>query len=69
MYYLSNEALFEVVSSFSAHKWDSKLIREHAQKFGADRFKENMRRYIEDKYEEFKRSLNQCQMPIRHKQK
>lgn len=63
------EALFEVVSSFSAHKWDSKLIREHAQKFGADRFKENMRRYIEDKYEEFKRSLNQCQMPIRHKQK
>ncbi|MBP9695162.1 MAG: glycosyltransferase, partial [Candidatus Magasanikbacteria bacterium] len=63
------EALFEAVSSFSLHEWDSGLIREHAKKFSADRFKENMRRYIEDKYEEFQRGLNQCQMPLRHKQK
>ena len=57
-------SLLGVVLDFNHENWDSAKIREHALKYDADIFKDKIRRYVEDRYEEFKRGLNQCRMPL-----
>lgn len=59
------ESLLDTMLNFEANGWDSAAIRDHAKRFSADRFKLRMKRYVEDRYEEFKRGLNQCQLDIR----
>jgi len=59
------ESIFDTVIHFNYQDWDSVKIREHAKKFGVDNFKENIRKYVEDKYEEFKKGWNQCELPIK----
>ncbi|MFA6427822.1 MAG: glycosyltransferase [Candidatus Magasanikbacteria bacterium] len=59
------ESLLDAVLHFDHLTWDSQLISEYAKRFSADVFKEKMKRYVDDRYEEFKRGLDQCRLDIR----
>ena len=58
------ESLLDAVLHFDAKNWDSEFIREHALKFNADNFKKRIKDYVDNNYEDFKRGLNQCRIPI-----
>lgn len=53
------EALLDTVLHFNHENWDSAKIREHAAKFDAHNFKVSIKKYIDDRYEEFQKGLNQ----------
>lgn len=53
------ESLFDTVLHFNHQNWDSAKIREHASKFDAQRFKESIKKYVTDRYEEFHSGLKQ----------
>ncbi len=59
------ESLLDTLLHFSHHTWDPARIRAHAERFDRDRFKSAMKRYVDDRYEEFERNLNQCQLALR----
>lgn len=59
------ESLLDTILHFNYENWDSVKIREHAERYGAEAFKERVKRYIEDRYAEFKQGLNQCALDIR----
>ena len=58
------EDVVDAVLHFDDHGWDSARIRDRAEQFGADRFKDRMRQYVEERHEEFQRGLNQCALNI-----
>jgi glycosyltransferase involved in cell wall biosynthesis len=58
------ESLLDTVLRFDASAWDGEEIRAHALRFGADRFKREIQRYVTDRYEEFQQGLAQCRMPL-----
>ncbi len=53
------ESLLDAVLNFRAHDWDSARIREDALKYNTAHFKENLKKFVADRYEEFKHGLNQ----------
>lgn len=53
------ESLLDKVLHFNHENWDSGKIREHAAKFDAQNFKTSIKKYVEDRYEEFKKGFNQ----------
>jgi glycosyltransferase involved in cell wall biosynthesis len=53
------ESLLHAVIHFTPHTWDSTRIREHAEQFNTHRFKETMRQFVHDRYEEFEKKLKQ----------
>jgi glycosyltransferase involved in cell wall biosynthesis len=59
------ESLFDVVLKFNENEWNSHAIREWAKRFNAGRFKNIIKKYVEDRYEEFFQGLNQCVLDIR----
>jgi len=59
------ESLYETVVNFNPQSWDSAGIREWAQKFSSDDFKERIQKYVEDRYGEFQQGLWQCQLDVR----
>ncbi|MFH1286933.1 MAG: glycosyltransferase [Candidatus Magasanikbacteria bacterium] len=59
------ESLLHTVLMFDAEGWNTVAIREHAQVFSEEKFKERIKKYVEDRYEEFRRGLNQCTLDIR----
>ncbi|OGH68944.1 MAG: hypothetical protein A3J66_00495 [Candidatus Magasanikbacteria bacterium RIFCSPHIGHO2_02_FULL_47_14] len=63
------EELLDALLNFDPHAWDRVHIRDHALKFSTDSFKRRVRRYVEDRYEEFQQGLNQCQMPLRFEER
>lgn len=58
------ESLLDVVLNFDENAWDSEAIRAHALKFSAQDFKRRIKKYVEDRHEEFKQGMNQCRMPL-----
>ena len=48
--------------NFNYENWDTNKIREHAYKFDARNFKTSIKKYVEDRYEEFKHGLNQTSL-------
>jgi glycosyltransferase involved in cell wall biosynthesis len=58
------ESLLDAVINFNDWDWDSEKIRARAEQFSADKFKNRVRGYVEERYEEFKRGLNQCELGI-----
>lgn len=58
-------SLLDAVLHFNHENWDSAKIREHALKYDVAHFKDKMRKYVEDRYEEFKQGMNQCALDIR----
>ena len=53
------ESLLDKLLHFNYENWDSGHIRAHASKFSAGIFKNNIKKHIEDRYEEFKKGFNQ----------
>lgn len=59
------ESLLDAVVNFDSHTWDSQKIRERAEHFNAGEFKRKIRKYVEDKYEEFEDKAKQCRLEVR----
>lgn len=53
------ESLLDKLLHFNYENWDSGKIREHAAKFDALNFKTGIKKYVTDRYEEFKNKFNQ----------
>ena len=53
------ESLLHTLLSFDYENWDSAKIKEHAGKFNVDLFKTALKQSVDNRYEEFKRGLNQ----------
>lgn len=53
------ESLLDKLLHFNYENWDSGHIRAHANKFGVEIFKNNIKKHIDDRYEEFKKGFNQ----------
>ncbi|PIT88385.1 MAG: glycosyltransferase family 4 protein [Candidatus Magasanikbacteria bacterium CG10_big_fil_rev_8_21_14_0_10_36_32] len=53
------ESLLDTIINFEPQNWDSAKIREHALQFSLDNFKNNIQKYVLDRYEEFKKGMNQ----------
>lgn len=51
------ESLLDVVLKFDPAAWDSQAIRAHAEKFSEEKFKENIKTYVNEKYEAFLETL------------
>lgn len=49
------DSLLAVIRNFQYQKYDPKAIQEHAQKFSTERFKKEIKEYIEKKYDEHKK--------------
>lgn len=47
------EALYEVIKKFDSSHYDSKRIREHAENFSSERFKNEIKEFIETEYNRF----------------
>lgn len=58
------EALLDTVLHFNHENWDSAKIRAFAEKFAVDSFKEKIKNLVKDRWEEFNRGLNQCELKI-----
>ena len=58
------ESLLDTLLNFNHANWDTVKIREHATTFEARKFKSNIKKYVEDRYDEFKRELNQTSVPL-----
>jgi len=54
------DALVKVLENFNVGIYDSKSIRQYAEKFGRERFKQEIKRFIEREYEKF--SANSCDL-------
>lgn len=59
------ESLLDTLLRFEAKPWDSVKIRERAQKYNVENFKQKIKKYVTDHFEEFNRGLNQCQLSIK----
>jgi glycosyltransferase involved in cell wall biosynthesis len=59
------ESLLDTVMHFNHENWDSDRIRAYAEKFSTQAFKDKIRSYVEERWEEFKKGLNQCQLEIK----
>ena len=58
------EALLDTVLNFDENAWDKEVIRAHALKFSAEDFKRRIKKYVEEKHEEFKQGFNQRHVPL-----
>lgn len=63
-YEQSWESLLDALVHFDHEAWDQELIRSRAEQFGVDLFKIRVEREVKDRYEEFQRGLNQCQLDL-----
>lgn len=46
-------SLVESLKEFEKIKWNGKLIRSHAEKFGTDRFKKELKQFVDQQWEQF----------------
>lgn len=51
------DSLLEVIRNFRSQNYDPKAIQEHAKKFSTERFKKEIKEYVEKKYEEHKKFI------------
>lgn len=58
------ESLLDTIIHFDDQAWDSQNIREWAERFSVHSFKDRIRRYVEDRYEEHKQGLEQCKIHV-----
>lgn len=53
------ESLFNTLLHFNHQNWDSDRIRSHAQQFSLHHFKTNIKKFVDDRWEEFKNGVRQ----------
>jgi len=56
------ESLYEALIKFKPFEWDTQKIKEHSQQYQTEKFKEAIKKQVEDCYEEFKKGWNQCSL-------
>lgn len=54
------EALLDVLLHFDEHKWNPEEIRAWSMRFDIEKFKDQIEHYVEHRYDEFERGVNQC---------
>lgn len=54
-YEQTSEALLEAIKNFNASQFDSTEIREHAMKFDVEVFKEKIKSFVEEKWQEYRK--------------
>ncbi|MFH1947228.1 MAG: glycosyltransferase [Candidatus Magasanikbacteria bacterium] len=59
------ESLFDTILHFNHECWDSEKIRTWSERFSADNFKDRVKHYVDDRYEEFRQGMDQCALDIR----
>lgn len=59
------ETLLDTLLCFHPNHWDSLAIRSWAERFRAEEFQKRVKQYVEDRYEEFRQGLEQCQLSVR----
>ncbi|PIT86430.1 MAG: glycosyltransferase family 4 protein [Candidatus Magasanikbacteria bacterium CG10_big_fil_rev_8_21_14_0_10_43_6] len=59
------EALLDTLLQFDTYTWNREEIFAHAQKYSRVLFQQRIKQYIAERFEEFERGLNQCQLDIR----
>ncbi len=60
------ESLLDCVLHFNWENWNSEKIREHAQKFSTEHFKERIEKYVSERLDEFRQGLKQDALDIRY---
>jgi glycosyltransferase involved in cell wall biosynthesis len=58
------ESLLDTVLHFDETTWDPSVIRQHAMRYRVDNFKTRIQNYIDNRYEEHRRGLEQCRIPL-----
>jgi glycosyltransferase involved in cell wall biosynthesis len=53
------ESLLDAVLHFDPYAWDKNKIREHAEKFKNENFKNQIKDHVEQRFEEFRKGLSQ----------
>ena len=56
------EHLLDAVNNFKKMNWDQTLIRNHALRFDKQNFKQKLKDLVENRYEEFKKGLEQPEL-------
>lgn len=59
------ESLLDTVMQFNHENWDSDKIRDYAKKYSVENFKDRIKKYVEDRWEEFRKGFNQCELEIK----
>ncbi len=52
------ESLLDAVIHFDPDQWNPKEIQQHAQQFSLEKFKTEIKQYVENRYDEFLEALN-----------
>lgn len=58
------EALLDALLHFDHTDWNSEEIRNWAYRYDVREFHRGVKRYVDDRYEEFRRGLDQCALDI-----
>ncbi len=59
------ESLYQAVVNFKPMEWDTAKLRDQANKFAANNFKQKISRYVADAYDEFQKGFNQCELKLK----
>lgn len=58
------ESLYDTILNFDYKHWDSNKIRNHAATFDTAIFKDKIKNYVTERYEEFKTGVQQATLPV-----
>ncbi|MBI5728731.1 MAG: glycosyltransferase [Candidatus Magasanikbacteria bacterium] len=58
------ESLYDTVLNFDSEHWDSRKIRDHAATFDRAIFKDKIKNYVAERYEEFQTGIRQVALPV-----
>ncbi len=58
------ESLYDTILNFNFEHWDSDKIRNHAAAFDAAIFKDKIKNYVAERYEEFRNGARQTALPV-----
>jgi len=57
--------LFKAIKNFEQISWDKEVIKASTQKYSRPVFKDKIKQYVEHRYEEFKKGLNQPALQLK----
>ena len=64
-YEQSWEALLDTLLEFDHTAWNGEEIRQWAEKFAKERFKDQVQKYVSERYADFLQELQRCQLDVR----
>ena len=58
------ESLLDAILHFEEKDWDPEEIRDWALRYDIEEFSKRVKKYVDDRYEEFEQGMNQCALDI-----